>query len=51
MAIENIKNEPYEALFENGVHKGGVINIAISVGRSLMASIGNEKSLKIWEYG
>lgn len=50
-ALRTVHNEPFEALFDNGVHKGTINNVSVCPLRSVFASISEDRSFKLWEYG
>ena len=50
-AIRTAYKDPFEPLFEKGVHKGSILNIATTPTRSIFASLGEDKYMKFWEYG
>ena len=43
--------DPFEPIFEKGVHKGQILNLAVSPTRSILLSLSSDKTCKLWEYG
>lgn len=50
-AIRTAYKDPFEPLFEKGVHKGNIVNISSTPTRSIIASLGEDYYVKLWEYG
>ena len=50
-AIRTAYKDPFEPLFEKGVHKGNILNLSTTPTRSIFASLGEDKYMKFWEYG
>lgn len=50
-AIRTAYKDPFEPLFEKGVHKGNIVNLSITPTRSILASLGEDYYVKLWEYG
>ena len=50
-AIRTAYKDPFEPLFEKGVHKGSILNISACPSKSIFVSLGEEKYAKFWEYG
>lgn len=50
-AIRTAYKDPFEPLFEKGVHKGNILNISTTPTRSIFASLGEDKYVKFWEFG
>lgn len=49
-AITNISQDPFEMLVEKGVHQGTILDMSVKPGRSLLASISQDKTAKFWEF-
>lgn len=49
-ALKSVQKDPFEPLFEKGVHKGTIFNIATTPMRSIIASICDDKCIKFWDY-
>ena len=41
---------PFEALFDKGVHKGKISNLAVSQTRSILFSVCEDSTCKVWQY-
>lgn len=49
-AIRAVQKDPYEPLFEMGVHKGTIVDLSICPTRSILASISDDKTTKIIDF-
>ncbi|CAD8184741.1 unnamed protein product [Paramecium pentaurelia] len=49
-ALKSVQKDPFEPLFEKGVHKGTIFNIATTPMRSIIASVCDDKNIKFWDY-
>lgn len=49
-ALKTVQKDPFEPLFERGVHKGLVTGIAITPMRAILASVCEDKTFKLWDY-
>lgn len=49
-ALKSVEKDPFEPLFEKGVHRGQIYNLAITPMRSLMASVCEDRTIKFWDY-
>lgn len=50
-AIRSAYRDPFEAVFEKGVHRGCIQQLSISPTRSFFITVGEDKTCKFWEYG
>ena len=41
---------PFEALVEKGVHKGSIIGLSLTPMRAILASVCEDKTIKLWDY-
>jgi WD40 repeat protein len=49
-AIKFTYKEPFEPLFEKGTHAGSIINVAITPSKTIMGSLSDDKTFKIWNF-
>ncbi len=49
-AIKSVTKDPFEPLFEKGVHNGTILNLSLCPQRSILLTISSDKNAKLWEY-
>jgi WD40 repeat protein len=49
-ALKTVQKDPFEPLFEKGVHRGSILNLAMSPMRAVIASVCEDKTCKFWDY-
>lgn len=50
-AVKSVHKDPFEALYERGVHTGTIKAIAICPSKNIITSLAADRTLKFWEYG
>lgn len=50
-AIKTVQKDPFEPLFEQGVHKGTIYDLSVCPTRSLLVSICEDKTAKFIDFG
>ena len=50
-AIRSAYKNPFEAIFEKGVHKGTILSLSVCPSKSQFVTICTDKTCKFWEYG
>ena len=49
-AIKSVQKDPYEPLFDKGVHKGAILDLNICPTRSFLISISEDKTAKLVDF-
>ena len=50
-AVKSVHKDPFEPLFEKGVHTGCIKTIAICPTKTIITSLAVDRTLKFWEFG
>ena len=50
-AVKSVHKDPFEPLFEKGVHTGAIKTIAICPSKTIITSLAADRTLKFWEFG
>ncbi len=50
-AVKSVQRDPFEPLFEGGVHTGTIKTFALCPTKTIITSLAADKTLKFWEYG
>jgi WD40 repeat protein len=50
-AVKTVNKDPFEPIFEKGVHHGPIKSVALCPTKQLFASLADDSTLKIWEFG
>lgn len=50
-AIKTAYKDPFEPIFEKGLHKGTINGLSSCVARAILVTLGQDKTCKFWEYG
>lgn len=50
-AVKTVHKNPFEPIFEKGVHSGAVLNISTCPSVTLITSLGEDHNIKFWEFG
>ncbi|KRX00028.1 WD40-repeat-containing domain [Pseudocohnilembus persalinus] len=49
-ALKQVQKNPFESIFEKGIHTDSITGIAMTDWRNIFCSISNDKHVKFWEY-
>ena len=50
-AVKSVQRDPFEPIFDKGVHSGMIKTIALCPSKTLLASLADDNTIKFWEYG
>lgn len=50
-AVKTMHKDPFEPLFEKGVHTGSICSINMCPSKTMIASLGEDHNVKFWEFG
>ncbi|EGR28381.1 WD repeat protein [Ichthyophthirius multifiliis] len=50
-AIKSVQKDPFEPLFEQGVHKGSILDLSLCPTRSILVSVCEDKTTKFMDFG
>ena len=50
-AVKSVHKDPFEPLFERGVHTGAIKAVALCPTKTVITSLAADRTLKFWEYG
>lgn len=49
-ALRTVQKDPFEALFEKGVHRGSILGLATNPMRAVIATVCEDRTCKFWDY-
>jgi len=50
-AVKSVQKDPFEPIFEKGVHNGAIKTVALCPSKTLLVSLADDNTAKFWEYG
>lgn len=50
-AVKSVHKDPFEPIFEKGAHSCVIKKIAICPSKTLLVSLSEDNTLKVWEFG
>ena len=49
-AVKTIYKDPFEPVYEKGIHAGAILSTSICPARSILSSLAEDKTLKLWDF-